>query len=165
MQVMVPVHFYTDKAYSLLPKGVQKPSSPYQGCSATKRTLSPTGTCLSPGDTQSSHSQKGPFLSWHFPQIFLALVLSLPAHLLWETVLRTFLSVRPGEMVSVLMTPSSRPAGPEASLIPTANIVQYLPYWCPHKQVIEKYVYFPKKILNYVLAKSRVACKVRVVSY
>lgn len=157
MQAVVPVCFYTDKTYTLLCKGVQKPSSPYQGCSDTKRTLSAIGTCLSPGGTQSSHSQKGPFLSWHFPQIFLALVLSLPAHLLRETVLRIFLSVRLGEMVSVLMTPSSRPAGPEASLIPTANVVQYLPYWCPHKQVMEKYVYFPKKILNYVLAKSRVA--------
>lgn len=128
MQAVVPVCFYTDKAYTLLCKGVQKSSSPYQGCSATKRTLSPMGTCLSPGGTQSFHSQKGPFLSWPFPQIFLALVLSLPAHLLRETVLRTFLGVRLGEMVSVLMTPSSRPAGPEASLISTANVVQYLPY-------------------------------------
>ena len=72
------------------------------------------------------HSRK-----WLFPLLAFApgFLSPSPAPLLQETILRMFLSVRLGEMmISVLMTSSSSPGEPEASLIPPGNIVKYLPY-------------------------------------
>ena len=149
-QAMIHVHFYTDRAYSL-------PSRPHQECSAAKRTLPPVGTCVSPGGFSMLLFSERTFPLAAFAPGFLSLS---PAHLLQETILRMFLSVRLSETkISVLMTSSSSPAEPEASLIPPANTVKYLPFdICISKWSRNMYIYIFSKEYLVVYVDKNTSC-------